>query len=606
MQINVNYYSIYPSRFIAGTEGSHGVEQLDIHFSEEWEGMTKKIVFCPPRCEPVCVIYEDSPIDIPTEVMNARGKTKYAVFGYIDGKRLISVGGEIDVLSTLDDTDNYSNGPTPDEIEQVYAYMRDAFDIAQSVRDDADEGKFDGDSAYEIAVKNGFEGSEQEWLDSLVPEGNGTGGAVNTDDCLKYGDYLLTSNPYCKKKAYISKIDNIFFALNKREEVVVYLYDSKGSRYDMLLTDDSRVDELFNNNYNNASGFLIPAGEKIKVLVRDPSIFVENAYAKFFCSFYNGSTPASVSARVLVQVDTDSTEWYDISSQQYYSDENGEEVWMCTNDEYESVKRLEITITANADKECILSCIECAQKYPTNLSPVVSKFCAERLYYPLSAPEFKGRLTGVASKAISDEFGNNIVSTYATKADILYKEIQITKFINSVNVLEIGSILRSIGFTWELSKEASKLALDGRELDYDISTHTLSGLAITADTTWKLEATDERDYTHTKTTSVKFLNGVYYGAQREDTYDSSFVLLLHKELRQDRKLTFSAEAVEEQYVYYCVPKRFGECSFKVGGFDGGFSLVATIPFTNSSGYTEDYYIYRSDNAALGAVSVSVS
>lgn len=34
------------------------------------------------------------------------------------------------------------------------------------------EGK-QGDSAYEIAVKNGFQGTEQEWLDSLAQTGGG-------------------------------------------------------------------------------------------------------------------------------------------------------------------------------------------------------------------------------------------------------------------------------------------------------------------------------------------------------------------------------------------------------------------------------------------------
>jgi hypothetical protein len=50
----------------------------------------------------------------------------------------------------------------------------------------------------------------------------------------------------------------------------------------------------------------------------------------------------------------------------------------------------------------------------------------------------------------------------------------------------------------------------------------------------------------------------------------------------------------------------GTRSFKVGGFDGGFTLYDTISFTNASGYTEEYYVYRSDNAGLGQTSVTVS
>jgi len=34
-------------------------------------------------------------------------------------------------------------------------------------------GNIKGDSAYQVAVKNGFVGTEQEWLDSLVAGGEG-------------------------------------------------------------------------------------------------------------------------------------------------------------------------------------------------------------------------------------------------------------------------------------------------------------------------------------------------------------------------------------------------------------------------------------------------
>ena len=44
MQINANYYAITPRKFIAGTKGSYGIEKLDISFSEEWNGLAKKVI----------------------------------------------------------------------------------------------------------------------------------------------------------------------------------------------------------------------------------------------------------------------------------------------------------------------------------------------------------------------------------------------------------------------------------------------------------------------------------------------------------------------------------------------------------------------------------
>lgn len=60
--------------------------------------------------------------------------------------------------------------PPEDLYAKLIKQIDEANKIAQSVRDDADAGKFDGKdgkSAYELAVENGFVGKEQEWLESL-------------------------------------------------------------------------------------------------------------------------------------------------------------------------------------------------------------------------------------------------------------------------------------------------------------------------------------------------------------------------------------------------------------------------------------------------------
>ena len=46
--------------------------------------------------------------------------------------------------------------------------------------------------------------------------------------------------------------------------------------------------------------------------------------------------------------------------------------------------------------------------------------------------------------------------------------------------------------------------------------------------------------------------------------------------------------------------------FKVGGFEGGFSKVSTILFTNIYNFTENYDMYRSDNVNLGDITVVIS
>ena len=49
----------------------------------------------------------------------------------------------------------------------------------------------------------------------------------------------------------------------------------------------------------------------------------------------------------------------------------------------------------------------------------------------------------------------------------------------------------------------------------------------------------------------------------------------------------------------------GKPTFYVGGFEGGFDLLHTFLYTNSKGYSENYYVYKSINSSLGSTSVEV-
>ena len=195
--------------------------------------------------------------------------------------------------------------------------------------------------------------------------------------------------------------------------------------------------------------------------------------------------------------------------------------------------------------------------------------------------------------------------------DLIYEEITITSFSASPSIAEIGSTVSSVVLSWSVNKTPKALTLDGSTIGANNSSKTVTG-AFTTNKTWTLKATDEREAAATKTVTLAFLNGIYYGVALEPTnYDSTFLLNgldagLNKTLKNSKLTSFSVTAAGDEYIYYCLPKRMGTCSFKVGGFDGGFSLVDTISFTNASGYTEDYYIYRSDNTGLGQTSVTVS
>lgn len=192
-----------------------------------------------------------------------------------------------------------------------------------------------------------------------------------------------------------------------------------------------------------------------------------------------------------------------------------------------------------------------------------------------------------------------------------YVPIAINVFNNSAVAAEIGSTVNAITFTWSLNKTPTSLTFNGKSIDVASTSYSLSSANIAATkpdevvTAGTLVAADEKKSV-SKSTTITFMNRVYYGAAANGTVDSSFILSLTRSLQSSKAQTFSVTAGSSQYIWYAVPTRYGACTFNVGGFDGGFTLVNTISFTNASGYTENYYVYRSDNANLGTQTVKVS
>ncbi len=216
-------------------------------------------------------------------------------------------------------------------------------------------------------------------------------------------------------------------------------------------------------------------------------------------------------------------------------------------------------------------------------------------------------LTQSGKAADAKAVGDELTEVKKALADLSYEEIQITTFTNNVGTAEIGSAVTAVTLSWATNKTPSSLTLDGTSIDTSLTSQTLTGQSITADKTFTLSATDEREAIMSKTTSITFLNGVYWGASTAvSTFDSAFILGLTKGLQSSRAKTFTVNAGADQYIYYACPYHYGTASFNAGGFDGGFSLAGTVSFTNASGYTENYDVYKSDNANLGNTTVKVT
>lgn len=204
----------------------------------------------------------------------------------------------------------------------------------------------------------------------------------------------------------------------------------------------------------------------------------------------------------------------------------------------------------------------------------------------------------------------NITNAQQAFDELLYTAPSIISFtsVPSVREYEIGSvIIAPVTFNWSLNKTVVNQTISDIG-NIPVGTFTAKyNTSIASNKTFTLTVSDNKNNTATRSITFSFLYPKYYGAVVEpDVYDNDFILNLSGyRLASSRNGTFNVNAGTNEYIYFCIPIKWGTPTFNVGGFDGGFFKVAEINFTNNSGHTEPYSIWRSDNLSLGSQSVTV-
>lgn len=144
-----------------GTFDSYGEEQLQIVKAQNWENLSVIATFNPPNKKPVQVVVDSvtGVIKVPKEATaDLYGIGTIVFVGLSDGVQRISADVEYIVRKHSNANGTEPAEPTPNVVEQILTEAQnantnsadakklatDAKDIAQSVRTDADEGKFNG------------------------------------------------------------------------------------------------------------------------------------------------------------------------------------------------------------------------------------------------------------------------------------------------------------------------------------------------------------------------------------------------------------------------------------------------------------------------------
>lgn len=211
-------------------------------------------------------------------------------------------------------------------------------------------------------------------------------------------------------------------------------------------------------------------------------------------------------------------------------------------------------------------------------------------------------VTGGASDAGGITYGDKTVKEVLD--ELTYVAIQISSFTNNVNVAEVGSTVDAVTLAWSTNKTPTTVKLDGTAQDAASKGAALTKLGLTKDKTWTLEVGDGTK-TATKTTSVYFKNKKYVGTAADGTIDSAFILALTGSFADNLKGDYPLTVNKGQYIFLACPAAWGTPQFWANGFQGGVDLVKTLDFTNASGGTVSYNVFRSTNSGLGTLTLTV-
>ena len=220
---------------------------------------------------------------------------------------------------------------------------------------------------------------------------------------------------------------------------------------------------------------------------------------------------------------------------------------------------------------------------------------------------------GGASTADAVSYNNDTISV--TNVDdalnkliskVYYVAPQINSFTMtpSTTVYEVGQTVNSLVFNWTTNKDIISQTLTDCVLTDETVRTAIYNTPLSANKTFTLSINDGEN-TSNKSLSIAFRHKFYWGnATLPDTFDSAFILGLPKsQFTTGKTGTYSMTLGTDEYGFLAYPVSFGTIEVvNIGGFDTEVVDCGTIDFTNASGNTTAFKIYRTGRSGLGSIS----
>lgn len=208
-----------------------------------------------------------------------------------------------------------------------------------------------------------------------------------------------------------------------------------------------------------------------------------------------------------------------------------------------------------------------------------------------------------------NQFNNKITEINTKIDDLMYEPIKILSATNSASIVEKGSTITEVSVTWSTNKDPVSQKVNGNPVDPTLRSYTITGLYYTRDVQISVWAKDERDATDKLTTSITFVNGLYWGVVEDGTdINSSVIQGLNKILKGSKECSFTIDTPASMRVVFALPASLGTPTFMSGGLVADMYKDKSFEFENARGYRETYDVWISQelvNNANGVIPMEV-
>lgn len=194
-----------------------------------------------------------------------------------------------------------------------------------------------------------------------------------------------------------------------------------------------------------------------------------------------------------------------------------------------------------------------------------------------------------------------------------HQPLVITGLTVTPSLVETGTTVTSVAFAWGRNRVPASLAFDqgvGAVVPPTLTALT-AGVSITADvadTVFTLTADDGTGYPGheaTATAVLRFQQRMRWGSAVAASLSSAAILALPGSAFATGRARAFTVAGEGGYVYFAYPASFGQATVRVGGMATTAFIVEEVLFTNASGHSEPYLVYRSAAVQHGTLSIEL-